>query len=195
MAQAEFLMRFRGSTRRRKRRHSMMVRSKVLPSSGLFIFLSSKAGSIRAQTRSWRGVPGAMAHRASLLAAWSCPFYGRPFPAIRSRKRPDISRALPESNNDQLCCGNFGCIDVLHTAGTLLDRLQLSEHARGMSKRTVERHRRITSAFYCKPIPTNFSNRSAQIVIVPGPRWCRLYLIALAISAAVTSILMLEPSE
>jgi lantibiotic modifying enzyme len=50
-----------------------------------------------------------------------------------------ITRSLPESADDRLCCGNFGRIDVLHTAGLLLDRLRLSQHARELALHTLRR--------------------------------------------------------
>jgi class II lanthipeptide synthase len=50
-----------------------------------------------------------------------------------------ISHSLPESSCDQLCCGNFGRIDILRQAGTTLDRLNLSQHARDLSTRVLLR--------------------------------------------------------
>ncbi len=62
-------------------------------------------------------------------------------PALRSdlENALRITRALPESTDDRLCCGSFGRIDVLHSAGLLLDRLQLSEHARELGLRVLRR--------------------------------------------------------
>lgn len=50
-----------------------------------------------------------------------------------------IASAFPEATNDQLCCGNFGRIEVLHTAGSVLERLQLSDRALASAQKIIER--------------------------------------------------------
>lgn len=119
-------------------------------------------------------------------------------PSLRSdlENALKITRALPESNNDQLCCGNFGCIDVLHTAGTLLDRLQLSEHARGMSQRTVERSSANNFRLLLQTHHPQTSRidqlRSSLFLGLAGVGYT---LLRLRYPLLLPSILMLEPSE
>jgi lantibiotic modifying enzyme len=50
-----------------------------------------------------------------------------------------IVRSLPERDGDQICCGNFGRIDVLYAAGDILSRLHLVDYARESSRRIVAR--------------------------------------------------------
>jgi lantibiotic modifying enzyme len=53
-----------------------------------------------------------------------------------------IVRGLPESEGDQLCCGNFGKIDALYTAGDILGRLKLVDRALELSCRIAARSTR-----------------------------------------------------
>ncbi|HEX7288904.1 MAG TPA: lanthionine synthetase LanC family protein [Candidatus Angelobacter sp.] len=88
-----------------------------------------------AEHGSWcQGAPGIALGR---LGAIGC----MDEPALRHdlEEALSITRALPEASNDQLCCGNFGRIDVLLTAGTVLERLHLADHALDSSRRIVER--------------------------------------------------------
>ncbi|HLJ27750.1 MAG TPA: lanthionine synthetase LanC family protein [Candidatus Angelobacter sp.] len=86
--------------------------------------------------------PGSWCHGAPgiALARLSC-VRSMDEPAVRHdlEEALSIARSLPEASDDQLCCGNFGRIDVLHTAGSVLGRLQLSDFARESSRRIVER--------------------------------------------------------
>ena len=61
-------------------------------------------------------------------------------PAIR-RNFEDalrLTRTLPLALADQLCCGNFGRIEVLYTVGMALDRLHLSERALDLTKHMLQ---------------------------------------------------------
>jgi lantibiotic modifying enzyme len=62
-------------------------------------------------------------------------------PALRHdlEEALSIASALPEAPDDQLCCGNFGRIDVLHTAGMVLNRLQSSARALASARKVIER--------------------------------------------------------
>jgi lantibiotic modifying enzyme len=50
-----------------------------------------------------------------------------------------VTRSEPLARMDQVCCGNFGRVDVLHTAGTVLKRLHLSQYALTLSKQILSR--------------------------------------------------------
>lgn len=60
------------------------------------------------------------------------------------------TRALPESPVDHLCCGNFGRVEIMLTAGSLLGRLQLTEHARELTRQVLSRA--ATSGFCFQPL-------------------------------------------
>lgn len=62
-------------------------------------------------------------------------------PALRFDLEEALSivRSLPDQEGDQICCGNFGRIDVLYTAGDVLGRLHLVDYARESSRRIVAR--------------------------------------------------------
>ncbi|HEV7520975.1 MAG TPA: lanthionine synthetase LanC family protein [Candidatus Angelobacter sp.] len=80
------------------------------------------------------GAPGIALGRLGCLAALDEPAVRRDLEeALR------ITLALPEAANDQLCCGNFGNIDILHTAGSALGRLRLSDQALECSRKIVQR--------------------------------------------------------
>lgn len=85
--------------------------------------------------------PGSWCHGAAgvALGRLSC-IDSMDEPAIRHELEEalNITRALPQAPADQLCCGNLGRIDVLHTAGSVLGRLQLSEQALASTMRIVE---------------------------------------------------------
>jgi len=59
--------------------------------------------------------------------------------------RSELERALELSargdlgERDGLCCGNAGIVDILATAGRVLQRPQLSEHARRLALGIVSR--------------------------------------------------------
>lgn len=80
------------------------------------------------------GAPGVVLSRLGSLAAIDLPVLHQDL-----EESLTITRALPESRYDHICCGNFGRIDVLHTAGTQLERLQLSDYALGLSRRILAR--------------------------------------------------------
>ncbi|HLJ91528.1 MAG TPA: lanthionine synthetase LanC family protein [Candidatus Angelobacter sp.] len=85
------------------------------------------------------------------LARLGCiPFMDDPTMRHDLENALNISRALPRSPSDQLCCGNFGRIDVLHTAGTVLGRLHLSDLARESSRRILEEVS-VSKAFHFAP--------------------------------------------
>ena len=60
-----------------------------------------------------------------------------------------ISRTLPESAVDHLCCGNFARVETMHVAGNVLGRLQLSAHARHLAIQLLTRA--ATSGFRFQP--------------------------------------------
>ena len=80
------------------------------------------------------GAPGVALSRLGSLAAVDVPVLRQDLEEALT-----ISRALAESRYDHICCGNFGVIDVLHTAGTRLERLQLSAYALELSRRMLAR--------------------------------------------------------
>ena len=60
-----------------------------------------------------------------------------------------VTRALPESPVDHLCCGNFGRADIMHYAGNMMGRMQLTEHARELARQVLSRA--VTSGFRFQP--------------------------------------------
>jgi lantibiotic modifying enzyme len=119
-------------------------------------------------------------------------------PALRSDidNALKITRALPEPANDQLCCGSFSHIDVLHTAGTLLDRLHLSEHAREMARRAVERSsgNNFHLSHQAHPTKTPQTDQTIPSLFLglPGVGYT---LLRLRYPRLLPSVLMLEPTE
>ncbi|MGZ4853622.1 MAG: lanthionine synthetase LanC family protein [Candidatus Angelobacter sp.] len=80
------------------------------------------------------GAPGIALGRLGCLAALDEPAVRRDLEeALR------LTLALPEAANDQLCCGNFGTIDILLTAGSALGRLRLSDQALEWTRQILER--------------------------------------------------------
>jgi len=59
-----------------------------------------------------------------------------------------ITAALPESPRDHLCCGNFGWIEIMGTAGRQLNRPHLTEQARGLA---ATRLRKTEASNFCFP--------------------------------------------
>jgi lantibiotic modifying enzyme len=51
----------------------------------------------------------------------------------------NITRNLMEGPVDNLCCGNFGRVEIMNIAGSVLGRLQLTEHARQLAAEILER--------------------------------------------------------
>ncbi len=51
----------------------------------------------------------------------------------------NITRNLLERPVDNLCCGNFGRIEIMNVAGSVLGRLQLTEHARQLAAEILDR--------------------------------------------------------
>ena len=49
-----------------------------------------------------------------------------------------ITRFLPASPLDHLCCGNFGRVEIMNIAGSITGRLQLTEHARELARQVLE---------------------------------------------------------
>lgn len=49
----------------------------------------------------------------------------------------NITRVAPLGRHDHLSCGNFGCIDIMHTAGEMLGRLHLTAHARHLAENVL----------------------------------------------------------
>jgi lantibiotic modifying enzyme len=72
-------------------------------------------------------------------------------PAIRHDIEGALNhlRSTQGSSRDQLCCGNFGKIDTLHTAATVLERISLSEYALHLTKQVLARS--ITVGFRFEP--------------------------------------------
>jgi lantibiotic modifying enzyme len=50
-----------------------------------------------------------------------------------------ITRMLPEGPVDHLCCGNFGRVEIMNIAGSVLGRLQLTAHARQLATQLLAR--------------------------------------------------------
>jgi lantibiotic modifying enzyme len=50
-----------------------------------------------------------------------------------------ITRQLPECPFDHLCCGNFGLVEIMNVAGSVLGRLQLTAHARQLATQLLAR--------------------------------------------------------
>jgi len=50
-----------------------------------------------------------------------------------------ITRALPEYPSDHLCCGNFGRLEIIHTAGQLLDRHDLVRESWALNAHLLDR--------------------------------------------------------
>jgi len=50
-----------------------------------------------------------------------------------------ITRSLPEGPLDDLCCGTFGRVEIMHTAGLVLGRLHLTERARELARSALSR--------------------------------------------------------
>jgi lantibiotic modifying enzyme len=105
------------------------------------LFVTEEGAWIDPQTNnftdrgSWcYGAPGVALSRLGSLAAIDLPVLHQDL-----EESLTITRALPESGYDHICCGNFGRIDVLHTAGTQLERLQLSDYALALSRRILAR--------------------------------------------------------
>lgn len=61
-----------------------------------------------------------------------------------------ITRMLPEGPVDHLCCGNFGRVEIMNIAGSVLGRLQLTAHARQLATQLLARA--ATSGFRFQPI-------------------------------------------
>jgi lantibiotic modifying enzyme len=59
-----------------------------------------------------------------------------------------ITAALPESPRDHLCCGNFGWIEIMSTAGRELNQPDLAELARGLA---AKRLKRAETSNFCFP--------------------------------------------
>lgn len=107
-----------------------------------------------------------------------------------------ITRSLPEAANDQLCCGSFGRIDVLHTAGTLLDRLHLSDHAREMSRRVVDRSSKGDFSLSFQTYhPETFHLDHSRTSLFLGLAGVGYTLLRLRYPRLLPSILMLEAAE
>ncbi len=107
-------------------------RSLFIPEQGAW--LDPRTNNI-ADRGSWCwGPPGIALSRLGSIAVVDLP-------ALRQdlEESLNLTRALPELRNDQYCCGNFGCIDVLQAAATHLGRLQLSDYALELSRRIVNR--------------------------------------------------------
>jgi lantibiotic modifying enzyme len=51
----------------------------------------------------------------------------------------NITRNLLEGPVDNLCCGNFGRVEIMNVAGSVLGRLQLTEHARHLAAEILDR--------------------------------------------------------
>jgi lantibiotic modifying enzyme len=51
----------------------------------------------------------------------------------------NITRNLLEGPVDNLCCGNFGRVEIMNIAGSVLGRLQLTEYARQLAAEILER--------------------------------------------------------
>jgi lantibiotic modifying enzyme len=60
-----------------------------------------------------------------------------------------ITRMLPEGQVDHLCCGNFGRVEIMNIAGSVLGRLQLTDHARQLATQVLARA--ATSGFRFQP--------------------------------------------
>ncbi|HEV8492204.1 MAG TPA: lanthionine synthetase LanC family protein [Candidatus Angelobacter sp.] len=60
-----------------------------------------------------------------------------------------ITRMLPEGPVDHLCCGNFGRVEIMNIAGSVLGRLQLTDHARQLATQLLARA--ATSGFRFQP--------------------------------------------
>lgn len=60
-----------------------------------------------------------------------------------------ITRMLPEGPVDHLCCGNFGRVEIMNIAGSVLGRLQLTDHARQLATQVLARA--ATSGFRFQP--------------------------------------------
>ncbi|MBZ5507143.1 MAG: hypothetical protein LAO78_16925 [Acidobacteriia bacterium] len=60
-----------------------------------------------------------------------------------------ITRMLPEGPVDHLCCGNFGRVEIMNIAGSVLGRLQLTAHARQLAMQLLARA--ATSGFRFHP--------------------------------------------
>lgn len=60
-----------------------------------------------------------------------------------------ITRMLPEDPVDHLCCGNFGRVEIMNIAGSVLGRLQLTAHARQLATQLLARA--ATSGFRFHP--------------------------------------------
>jgi lantibiotic modifying enzyme len=61
-----------------------------------------------------------------------------------------ITRMLPEGSVDHLCCGNFGRVEIMNIAGSVLGRLQLTAHARQLATQLLARA--ATSGFRFQPL-------------------------------------------
>ena len=116
-------------------------------------------------------------------------------PAIRHdlEEALSITRALPEAHNDQLCCGNFGRIDVLHTAGSVLGRLHLANHSLESSRRIVERSS-LGGFHFLLPFHQKSERRSAEFrpFFFPGLAGVGYTLLRLNYPELLPSVLSLE---
>jgi lantibiotic modifying enzyme len=84
---------------------------------------------------SWRqGAPGIALAHLGCVPTIDSPGFARDLELALS-----ITRSLPASQVDHLCCGNFGNIDVLYAAGEILGRLQLSDYAWELAGRVLAR--------------------------------------------------------
>ena len=119
-------------------------------------------------------------------------------PAIRHDLEAALStiRALPESEVDQLCCGNFGRIDVLHMAGSVLGRLQLSDYALEASRRVVDRML-VRGPRFAPPFHENNSGDSYEFSpsLFLGLAGVGYTLLRLANPELLPSVLLLEPQN
>jgi lantibiotic modifying enzyme len=85
--------------------------------------------------------PGSWCHGAAGIALGRLSYIESiDEPAIRRdlEEALRLTRTLPQTPADQLCCGNLGRIDVLYTAGIVLGRLQLSEQALDLTKQIIQ---------------------------------------------------------
>jgi lantibiotic modifying enzyme len=137
------------------------------------------------------GAPGVALGRLGCLATMDEPALRQDLEdALR------LTLSLPEEPNDQLCCGNFGRIDVLYTAGQALGRMRLIDHAQDWSKKIVQRAQ--SNGFLFVPPLHKSGSRSNQQFnpsLLLGAAGVGYTLLRLNHPDIFPSVLLLEPQK
>lgn len=102
-----------------------------------------------------------------------------------------ITRALPLVHGDDLCCGNFGRVDILHTAAQVLGQADCLEHACSLANQVLTR---AAISGFCFGPPNGMNDHTAEFrpSLFRGLTGVGYVLLRLIYPTLLPSILLLE---